>query len=71
MVWLTVPSGRTPPLLTAPRRRPVVLRSRLVGVGKPAASTGPSAPMAARASRPLVATVRYEPASPPVGTWAS
>ena len=58
MVWLTVPSASRPPLLADPSRRPVPLSSTLVGVGKPAASTGLSAPTARRASSPLLATVR-------------
>ena len=58
MVWLTVPSGNLPPLETVPSRLPVALNSTLVGVGKPAASTGSWASIARSASRPLVATVR-------------
>jgi hypothetical protein len=70
IVRLTRRSSRVDPMGTVPRCFPVPLNNPVRG-GNAAANTGPSASMARNASRPFVATVRYDPTSDVSGTCAS
>jgi hypothetical protein len=63
--------GATGPVRAALRCLPVVLRSRIPGVGYPAASARVSASMVRRASIPLEARVRKIPMPSAPRGWAS